>query len=64
MQGADHVWFGDVVTGVQGQNQEGDTSDRLSGSRISEPCGDGAEIRLHDQSDGDDKKEEDATLEM
>ena len=25
MQGTDHVWLGDVVTGVQSQNQEGDT---------------------------------------
>ena len=62
MQGADHVRFGDVVAGVQGQDQEADTSNRLGGGRVTKPCSDGAEVCLHNQGDNDNEKEEDAIL--
>ena len=61
--GTDHVRFRNVVTGVYDHNQEGNTSSRLSGSWVAEHCGDRTEERLHDQRDGDNDKEEDATLE-
>ena len=62
LQGTDHGRFRDVVTSVYGQSQEGDTGSGLSGSWIAERCGNGAEVRLHDQSYGDNKEEEDTTL--
>jgi len=61
-QGANHVRFRDVVTGMQGKSQGCDTSSRLNGSRVVEPRGDSTEVCLHNQRD-DDNREENAVLE-
>ena len=62
-QGANHVWFRNVETGIQIQNQEGDTSSCLSRSRVGEPCSKSTEARLHSQSGDENNKEEDSITE-
>ena len=61
-QGPNHVRFRNVVTGIQGESQEGDTGSRLSGSRIVEPRGNGTEVCLHNERDDDNEEEEDAVF--
>ena len=56
LQGTDHVPLRDVVTGVQVKSQEGNTSNRLSGSWSAERCGNGTEVCLHYQSGGDNEE--------